>query len=58
MSRLDDNRDKKEKIMSKYSVVGKRVPKVDARVKVTGRALYADDIHMPRFHLEEPTNEL
>jgi xanthine dehydrogenase molybdenum-binding subunit len=33
--------------MSKYSVVGKRVPKVDARGKVTGRALYADDIHMP-----------
>ncbi|MBW2370090.1 MAG: molybdopterin-dependent oxidoreductase [Deltaproteobacteria bacterium] len=33
--------------MSKYNVVGKRVPKVDARAKVTGRALYADDIYMP-----------
>ncbi len=33
--------------MSEYSVIGKRVPKVDARAKVTGRALYADDLRMP-----------
>ena len=26
------------------STVGKRVPRVDARDKVTGRALYVDDI--------------
>src|SRR5207244_12826365 len=29
-------------------VVGKPLPKVDAAAKVTGRALYADDIALPR----------
>ncbi len=29
------------------AVVGKRIPKVDAREKVTGRATYADDIRFP-----------
>jgi xanthine dehydrogenase molybdenum-binding subunit len=33
--------------MSELSIVGKNIPKVDARIKVTGRALYADDVHMP-----------
>ena len=32
-----------------YSVVGKPLPKVDAYAKVTGRALYADDIVLPRM---------
>ncbi len=29
-------------------VVGKPLPKVDSAAKVTGRALYADDIALPR----------
>lgn len=33
--------------MAELSVVGKRVPKIDAKAKVTGRAEYADDIRMP-----------
>ena len=33
--------------MSEYSVIGKSIPKVDAREKVTGRALYSDDIKLP-----------
>jgi 4-hydroxybenzoyl-CoA reductase alpha subunit len=32
-----------------YSVIGKPLPKVDAYAKVTGRALYADDIALPRM---------
>jgi len=33
--------------MSENSIVGKSIPKVDSREKVTGRALYSDDIQMP-----------
>src|SRR2546429_2480164 len=33
----------------KLNVVGKPLPKVDAAAKVTGRALYADDIALPRM---------
>jgi xanthine dehydrogenase molybdenum-binding subunit len=33
--------------MSKSSYVGKSVPKVDAREKVTGKAIYAADLHLP-----------
>ncbi|MBN2466554.1 MAG: molybdopterin-dependent oxidoreductase [Deltaproteobacteria bacterium] len=33
--------------MSELSIVGKRIPKIDAREKVTGRAVYAADIRMP-----------
>src|SRR5438105_5152120 len=32
-----------------YRVVGTPRPKVDAYAKVTGRALYADDIMLPRM---------
>jgi 4-hydroxybenzoyl-CoA reductase alpha subunit len=32
-----------------YRVIGKPLPKVDAYGKVTGRALYADDIMLPRM---------
>ena len=32
-----------------YSVIGTPLPKVDAYGKVTGRALYADDIMLPRM---------
>ena len=32
-----------------YTVVGTPRPKVDAYTKVTGRALYADDIMLPRM---------
>jgi len=35
--------------MSEYSVVGKRVNRVDALAKVTGRALYAADINLPNM---------
>jgi len=31
-----------------FSVVGKPLPKVDAAAKVTGRAIYADDMLLPR----------
>jgi len=33
--------------MSDFKVIGKNVPKVDARRKVTGRQEYADDLRMP-----------
>jgi len=33
--------------MYKYSVIGKRLPRVDARDKVTGKALYTDDLSLP-----------
>ena len=33
--------------MQQYSVVGKRVPNIDAKVKVTGEATYVDDLSLP-----------
>jgi 4-hydroxybenzoyl-CoA reductase alpha subunit len=33
--------------MEEYSVIGKRVPRVDGRVKVTGEAKYAADYELP-----------
>ena len=33
--------------MSELAVIGKRIPKVDAREKVTGRAVYAADVMFP-----------
>jgi len=33
--------------MKNYSVIGKRLPRVDARDKVTGKALYTDDLSLP-----------
>ena len=33
--------------MKKYSILNSRVPRVDAVDKVTGKALYTDDIKMP-----------
>ncbi|MBN1849599.1 MAG: molybdopterin-dependent oxidoreductase [Deltaproteobacteria bacterium] len=33
--------------MEEYSVIGKRIPRVDGRVKVTGEARYAADYSMP-----------
>ena len=33
--------------MSELSIVGKRIPKIDAREKVRGRALYAADLQFP-----------
>jgi len=35
--------------MTKMAVIGKRVPRVDAREKVTGEAMYAADIKLPRM---------
>jgi 4-hydroxybenzoyl-CoA reductase subunit alpha len=32
--------------MNEYSLIGKRIPRIDAREKVTGKALYTDDISM------------
>ena len=32
-----------------YRVVGKPVPRIDGRVKVTGTATFADDLFMPRM---------
>jgi 4-hydroxybenzoyl-CoA reductase subunit alpha len=37
------------KTVQAYNVIGTPRPKVDAYAKVTGRALYADDIHLPRM---------
>jgi 4-hydroxybenzoyl-CoA reductase subunit alpha len=33
--------------MKNYRVIGKRLPRVDARDKVTGKALYTDDMSLP-----------
>src|SRR4030042_249431 len=33
--------------MEGYSVIGKRIPRIDGRVKVTGEAKYAADYGMP-----------
>ena len=33
--------------MKEYQVIGKRLPRIDARDKVKGRALYTDDVSMP-----------
>lgn len=35
--------------MSQYSVIGKRLPRVDARAKVTGQAQYAADLELPQM---------
>ncbi len=32
-----------------YSVIGRSVPKIDARLKVTGQALYAGDLKLPNM---------
>jgi len=33
--------------MSRYNVIGKRLPRMDAKDKVTGKALYTDDLSLP-----------
>ena len=33
--------------MSEFAVIGKRIPKIDAKAKVTGRAQYAADLYFP-----------
>ncbi|HET8839962.1 MAG TPA: aldehyde oxidase, partial [Ktedonobacteraceae bacterium] len=40
---------KSEQEKRAYKVIGQPLPKVDAYGKVTGRALYADDIMLPRM---------
>ena len=35
--------------MSEFSVLGRRLPKVNAWAHLTGTALYADDIRLPRM---------
>lgn len=35
--------------MKKYNLIGKRLPRVDAADKVTGKALYTDDLSLPRM---------
>ena len=35
--------------MEKYSVIGKSVPKMDGRVKVTGQAKYTGDLRFPNM---------
>jgi 4-hydroxybenzoyl-CoA reductase subunit alpha len=35
--------------MNQYSLIGKRLPRVDAGDKVTGKALYTDDLSLPRM---------
>jgi 4-hydroxybenzoyl-CoA reductase subunit alpha len=35
--------------MNPYRVIGKRLPRVDARDKVTGKALYTDDLCLPQM---------
>jgi CO/xanthine dehydrogenase Mo-binding subunit len=36
-----------------YRVVGKPVPRIDGKVKVTGTATFADDLFMPRMQAAE-----
>ena len=33
--------------MTQYRLIGKRLPRVDAKDKVTGKALYTDDMSLP-----------
>ncbi len=33
--------------MDELTVIGEKVPRVDARVKVTGKAVYVDDVYLP-----------
>ncbi len=33
--------------MAEYAVVGKRLPRVDSRVKVTGEAVFTTDMTLP-----------
>ncbi len=33
--------------MEEHSIIGKRIPRIDGRVKVTGEAKYAADYDMP-----------
>lgn len=33
--------------MTEYNVIGKSVPRIDTKAKVTGRAVYADDLRFP-----------
>ncbi len=35
--------------MKEYSIVGKRIPRIDAREKVTGAGMYIDDIELPNM---------
>lgn len=35
--------------MEEYSIIGKSLPKVDAVAKATGKAIYADDLKLPRM---------
>ena len=41
-------RELEEKI-AEYSYIGKRIPRVDARKKVTGQAEYFGDVKLPRM---------
>jgi 4-hydroxybenzoyl-CoA reductase alpha subunit len=38
---------REEQYLNKYSIIGKPMPRVDAKVKVTGEAKYAADIELP-----------
>ena len=33
--------------MTQYSIIGKGVPRVDAKVKATGEAMYTADLKLP-----------
>lgn len=35
--------------MSEFNVIGRRVPKQDGVARVTGRAVYTDDIKLPQM---------
>jgi 4-hydroxybenzoyl-CoA reductase subunit alpha len=35
--------------MGKYTIINTKLPRVDARAKVTGDARYADDLSMPNM---------
>ncbi len=39
--------DRRQEMATTYSVVGKRVPRVDAVDKATGRSIYGSDIYLP-----------
>lgn len=41
--------------MEELAIIGKRLPRVDAVEKVTGRTVYGVDMRLPRLHVKGHT---
>jgi CO/xanthine dehydrogenase Mo-binding subunit len=48
-SRDDQKTNQREKAVAEYSVIGRRLPRVDAVIKATGEAKHARDMVLPRM---------